>query len=87
MYVADLIVKVKKRFIPPFPIFHPNKYRASVDRLHKLQPDKILLAHGGIVSLEEDDYEHLFDNAPETPKTLWRASKIKVKQLVLRYLS
>ena len=87
MYIADLIVKVKKRFIPPFPIFHPNKYQASVERLHKFKPDKVWLAHGGVVSLTEDDYEHLFDNAPETPKTHWRQAKIKAKQLLLRYIN
>ena len=84
LYVADLIVKVKNRFIPPFPVFHPNQYRASIEKVIRLQPDSILLAHGGEVRLSESDYQHLKNTAPILPKTHWRATKIKAKQMLLR---
>ena len=82
IYVADLMVKVKKRFIPPFPIFHPNQYRASLYRLLHLQPQAVWLAHGGEVQLTEHDYQHLLARAPHTPRTHWRATKAKLKRLL-----
>jgi len=83
IYVADVIVKVKNKFIPPFPIFHPNKYRASVNKIIRLNPKSILLAHGGEVSLSTEQYEHLTRCAPALPKTHWRATKARVKQALL----
>lgn len=84
IYVADLIVKVKRQFIPPFPVFHPNKYHRSLLRLKDLKPNSILLAHGGEVSLTEAQYDYLLHCAPETPKTHWRSSKMKLKKLFSR---
>ena len=85
IYVADLIVKVKKRFIPPFPVFHPNKYHNSIGRLMEIRPKSVMLAHGGEVQLLESDYQFLFDRAPEVPKTHWRATKGKFRQALQRY--
>lgn len=82
LYVADLIVKVKKRLIAPFPIFHPNQYRLSVKRVFELQPSCLLLAHGGEVVLDEKAYRHILDTAPTKPHTHWRATKIKAKGLL-----
>jgi glyoxylase-like metal-dependent hydrolase (beta-lactamase superfamily II) len=82
IYVADLIVKVKERFIAPFPVFYPNQYRASVQRLIELQPSSVLLAHGGEVQLTDLDYRHLLHSAPKLPKTPWRAIKIKARRLL-----
>jgi glyoxylase-like metal-dependent hydrolase (beta-lactamase superfamily II) len=75
MYVADLIVKVKNKYIPPFPIFYPNRYRASLAKIITLKPQSIILAHGGEVILTDDDYQHLLELAPTIPKTHWRAVK------------
>ncbi len=82
LYVADLIVKVKKHLIAPFPIFHPNQYRLSVKRVFELQPSCLLLAHGGEVVLDEKAYRHILDTAPTKPHTHWRATKIKAKGLL-----
>ena len=79
MYVADLMVKVKKRFIPPFPVFHPNQYRASLQKVRDMQLKALWLAHGGEVSLSENEYAHLSTVAPRLPQTPWRATKIKAK--------
>jgi glyoxylase-like metal-dependent hydrolase (beta-lactamase superfamily II) len=84
LYVADLMVKVKNRFIPPFPVFHPNQYRASIEKVMLLRPESILLAHSGEVKLNESDYQHLKNSAPILPKTHWRAIKIKARQMLLR---
>jgi glyoxylase-like metal-dependent hydrolase (beta-lactamase superfamily II) len=84
VYVADLMVKVKKRFIPPFPVFHPNKYRASIMQMIELQASSILLAHGGEVQLSEADFQHLLHSSPILPKTPLRAIKIKMRQMLVR---
>lgn len=82
LYVADLIVKVKQRLIAPFPIFHPNKYRQSLERIYSLEPKTLLLAHGGEVILDQHSYQHLVSVAPCTPTTHWRATKIKLRSLL-----
>jgi glyoxylase-like metal-dependent hydrolase (beta-lactamase superfamily II) len=79
MYVADLIVKVKNRYIPPFPVFHPNKYKASLQKVIGMQLDALWLAHSGEVSLTAKEYAHLNTVAPRLPQTPWRATKIKAK--------
>jgi glyoxylase-like metal-dependent hydrolase (beta-lactamase superfamily II) len=79
MYVADLMVKVKNRFIPPFPVFHPNQYRVSLQKVRDMRLDALWLAHGGEVSLSESEYAHLSTVAPRLPQTPWRATKIKAK--------
>lgn len=78
IYVADLIVKVKNKFIPPFPIFYPNRYRASLHKIIKLAPQSIILAHGGEVTPTEDDYQHLLSLAPKIPRTHWRSVKTRL---------
>lgn len=75
IYVADLMVKVRDKYIPPFPIFHPNRYRASIHKIISLKPQSIILAHGGEVSLTGNDYQQLLKMAPKIPKTHWRTVK------------
>lgn len=81
LYVADLMVEVKKHLISPFPVFHPNKYRASIKRIYNLQPKVLLVAHGGRVEFTEPVYQHLLSTAPRTPTTHWRTTKIKLRSL------
>lgn len=81
VYVADLAVKVKNKFIPPFPIFYPNRYRRSLEKVEKLKPSSVILAHGGEVNVSHDEYLHLVSLAPKIPMTHWRATKAKLKKL------
>jgi glyoxylase-like metal-dependent hydrolase (beta-lactamase superfamily II) len=85
VYVADLIVKVKKHYIPPFPVFHPNQYKSSVKQIQDLNSHSILLAHGGEVQLTAADFQHLHERSPRLPKTPWRAIKLKARQLLLSH--
>lgn len=78
VYVADLMVKVKNRYIPPFPVFYPNRYRVSLHKIMTLQPQSLILAHGGEVTLSVDDYQYLLQLAPKTPKTHWRSVKLAI---------
>ncbi len=82
LYVADLIVQVKDKLISPFPIFYPNQYRASIERVFNMRPKTLLIAHGGEVTLDEPAYQYLVQTAPRTPSTHWRATKIKIKSLL-----
>ena len=75
------MVKVKERYIPPFPVFYPNRYYGSLLKLRKLEPASVMLAHGGEVQLTESDYEHLISLAPKVPKTPWRVIKAKLATL------
>lgn len=84
IYVADLLVKVKNRFIPPIPVNFPNQYTASLTKLKNLAPNSIMLAHGGEVTLNDNHYQHLFTVAPRHPVTIWTPAKNRLKRLLLR---
>lgn len=87
IYVADLMVEVKKRLIAPFPVFHPNQYRSSIDRVYKLNAEQVLLAHRGPVDFDDEARQHILDTAPRRPVTHWRVTKIKLKSLVKSLLT
>lgn len=78
LYVADLMVKVKGRYIPPYPVFYPNRYKASLKKVEKMNLASIWLAHGGEISLTYEDYKHLHLSAPTLPQTHWRSVKSKL---------
>ncbi|WP_298771511.1 MBL fold metallo-hydrolase [uncultured Shewanella sp.] len=82
LYVADLLVKVKSKFIPPYPIFYPNRYRDSLQKVQALDPSIVALAHGGEVQLTEKDYQSLLQRAPTIPMTHWRSVKAKLKKVI-----
>jgi glyoxylase-like metal-dependent hydrolase (beta-lactamase superfamily II) len=87
VYVADLMVEVKQRLIAPFPVFHPNQYRNSIDKIYKLNAEQVLLAHRGPVSFDEKAKQHILETAPKRPVTHWRVTKIKLKSLVKSLLA
>jgi len=78
IYVADLIVKVKQKYLPPYPIFYPNRYKRSLAKIYQVQADKILLAHGGELTFDQKQYEQLLQRAPSVPLTHWRSVKSKL---------
>jgi glyoxylase-like metal-dependent hydrolase (beta-lactamase superfamily II) len=83
VYVGDLIVKVRQNFITPWPIFHPNRYRSSVEKIRTLSPDYLLLAHGGEI-VTHPDHPCFEVHTPRLPRTHWRALKYRVKRLIAR---
>lgn len=86
LYVGDLLVKIKKGLIPPFPVFHPNQYRASLNKINQLKPKTLLLAHGGEVKFQELDLSALREKLPTKPRTHWRLLKFKVRQAAIKIL-
>lgn len=82
VYVADLIVATRRGFIPPFPLFYPDRYRNSLNRILKLNAKSIILAHGGEVELSTQEFDQVLKNAPKKPMTHWRVVKTKLKQVM-----
>ena len=68
VYVADTILKIKGKYIPPFPICYPKQYKSSLKRLADLNAKEVLMAHGQKSNITPDEILHLLDNAPETPR-------------------
>ncbi|NVK26131.1 MAG: MBL fold metallo-hydrolase [Gammaproteobacteria bacterium] len=79
VYVADLIVIVKKRFIPPFPVFHPNRYKQSIKRIKELSAQTVILAHGGKIPYVDIDFEYIENKAPHKPTTHMRSAFKKLQ--------
>lgn len=81
VYVADLIVSTRKGYIPPFPIFYPQRYRNSLAKIAGINADSIILAHGGEVTLTHQHFEEILAKAPNKPATHWQAIKTKFKKI------
>jgi len=80
IYIADLIVSTRKGFIPPFPVFYPNRYRQSLLKIAELNASSLILAHGGEVRITEQDFKQVLALAPTEPVTHWRSIKTKLKR-------
>jgi glyoxylase-like metal-dependent hydrolase (beta-lactamase superfamily II) len=85
IYVADLVIKTNSRLIAPFPIFHPNKYKASLERVDSLPIKKLLMAHGAIMDKTRIKLTEEIHSIPQKPKTHWRATRIKIQKLIERF--
>lgn len=83
IYVADLMVKVRGAFIPPYPVFYPNRYIESLRKVKALNVESVLLAHGAKVELTEQQWQQLITLAPTKPVTHWRSVKTKLKRVLL----
>lgn len=80
IYVADLIVQVKKQLAPPFPVHHPDLYKASLSRLKTLDIKYYLMAHVNKLNNDDVNIDKLLGISPEHPKTSWLAFKGKVRR-------
>ncbi|KEG13037.1 metallo-beta-lactamase superfamily [Trypanosoma grayi] len=52
-YAADMFVGIRKGFFPPVPIDSPRAYNYSLHRLRGLPTRCVLLAHGGIIDVND----------------------------------
>lgn len=80
IYVADLMVMVRKKIVPPYPICHPNQYRASLQRIAELNAEKVFCAHLPARASSEIPFDELLALAPESPKTHWYSAKNRISQ-------
>jgi glyoxylase-like metal-dependent hydrolase (beta-lactamase superfamily II) len=81
LYVADLIVKVKKRLHPPYPVCHPNQYRESLRKLFLLDNPVLMFAHVPETVLSHEDIEGVMALAPDKPKNHWHSTKARVMRV------
>ena len=70
IYTADLILKIKSKFVAPYLITLPEKYKQSLQKVMALNPDEVLLAHGERVKIEKQVYLDLIEKTPEKPRTV-----------------
>lgn len=82
IYVADLMVKIRDKFIPPYPVFYPSRYLTSLEKVKALNAQTLILAHGNKVQLSESDWQKLLSLAPTKPVTHWRSVKTKLKRVL-----
>lgn len=78
LYIADLIVSVKKRLVPPYPVCHPNQYKQSLRRVQDLAPRKIYFAHLPARAAETIDFAAILAQAPTLPKNHWHSMKNRI---------
>lgn len=79
-YTADLIIKTRRGFIPPFPIYMPKGYRASLEKVKSLALDNLLLAHGSQVAFEAVDFIGLLEKTPKRALTNFSVISNKIKK-------
>lgn len=71
IYIADLMVKLKTKYIAPFPIYRPMTYKQSLEKIKQINPKKILMAHSGAVEFDSSIIDDLINRAPKHPKTVY----------------
>lgn len=80
LYVADLMVQVRGRIVPPYPICHPNQYRQSLQRVAQLQASLVFCAHLAPRPSEAIPFDELLAQAPEQPNNHWYATRNRLLQ-------
>lgn len=78
LYVADLIVSVKKRLVPPYPVCHPNQYKQSLKRVEALQPSQLYFAHLPPRTGASVNFNDLQEQAPTLPKNHWHSMRNRI---------
>ncbi|TMP23102.1 Zn-dependent hydrolase [Pseudoalteromonas rubra] len=80
VYIADVMVQVRGKLIPPYPVFYPRLYRATLLKLQQLSPATVMLAHHSELAYADIDFAQLLQLAPKQPVTHWRSVKTKTKR-------
>jgi len=53
LYVGDLVIKLGEKVVLPFPTLFPELMAATLKRVARLPVKKILLAHGGVIEVND----------------------------------
>lgn len=70
VYTADLIIKLRHKFVAPFPIYDPKVYIESLQRIKSLKPSMVMMAHGGELAIDEVTFDSLISQAPKHRRTI-----------------
>jgi len=84
LYVADLIVRVKGQYHPPYPVYYPNRYKDSLKRLLTLEQPTLLFAHVKTSQLSQEEINQLISVAPSEPSDYVKAMKSRIKRAFRR---
>lgn len=78
IYTADLIIKLRHKFVAPFPIYDPKVYIQSLKRVRDLKPSMVMMAHGCELAIDEETFDKLIAGAPKHPRTIKDTIKHKL---------
>lgn len=79
VYTADLIIKLRHKFVAPFPIYDPKVYIQSLQRIKELNPSVVMMAHGRELAIDESTFDKLIALAPKHPRTIKDTIKHKLR--------
>lgn len=78
VYTADLIIKLKHKFVAPFPVYDPKAYIISLQKIKDLNPSNVMMAHGCELVIDGATFDMLILNAPKNPRTIKDTIKHKL---------
>lgn len=78
VYTADLIIKLRHKFVAPFPIYDPKVYIQSLQKIKALKPLMVMMAHGCELAIDEATFDMLITQAPKHPRTIKDTIKHKL---------
>lgn len=70
VYTADLIIKLRHKFVSPFPIYDPKVYIISLQKIKDLRPTNVLMAHGRELAIDTATFDMLISQAPKQARTV-----------------
>ncbi|PKH81474.1 MBL fold metallo-hydrolase [Psychrobacter sp. 4Bb] len=70
VYTADLIIKLRHKFVAPFPVYYPKAYVQSLKKIRALQPSMVMMAHGRELAMSEAEFDEFIAHAPKHPRTI-----------------
>ena len=78
VYTADLIIKLRHKFVAPFPVYDPKVYIQSLQKIKALKPSVVMMAHGCELAIDEATFDMLITQAPKHPRTIKDTIKHKL---------
>ncbi len=78
VYTADLIIKLRHKFVAPFPVYDPKVYIQSLQKIKDLKPSMVMMAHGCELAIDEATFDMLITQAPKHPRTIKDTIKHKL---------
>lgn len=78
VYTADLIIKLRHKFVAPFPIYDPKVYIESLQKIKALRPSNVMMAHGCELAIDAATFDSLIKHAPKQRRTIKDTIKHKL---------
>ena len=78
VYTADLIIKLRHKFVAPIPNYYPKVYIQSLQKVKDLQPFNVMMAHGCELGIDAATFDSLIAQAPKHRRTIKDTIKHKL---------